>query len=160
MRKSIIGILAIAALTASVVIDNAAAQKGGGGGSGSSGGGASMGGGGGAPMGGGGPKSAPSMGPAGSPSVGGPAFTPSGPKGGRYSGNYGSGPKYNGGYRYGDRGDRHHHRRGFAFFGSPFGFYDDYAYYPYYDNGCYQMRRVHTRYGWQWRQVYVCGYPY
>ena len=54
------------------------------------------------------------------------------------------------------------------------GYYDDYAYGDGYYNGygdnsgyyvqeqdqdasCYQRRRVHTRYGWRLRNVYVCG---
>ncbi len=54
-----------------------------------------------------------------------------------------------------DHGDRDHDGRGFAF-----GFYPgyDYGYYDYgYDDGCYQARRVLTRYGWRWRRVWVCN---
>lgn len=55
---------------------------------------------------------------------------------------------------------RRHHFRHFAPFAIGFGvpyLYDDYYYsnYPYDD--CYRLRRVHTRYGWRWRQIYVCG---
>ena len=52
----------------------------------------------------------------------------------------------------------HRHFRNFfaVGFGAPY-YYDDYYYagYPY-DN-CYQTMRVPTRYGWRWRQVYVCS---
>jgi hypothetical protein len=59
----------------------------------------------------------------------------------------------------GDRGGR---PRGSNF---AFGFYpgydsgyNDYSYSDYgYDPGCYQMRRLHTRSGWRWQQVWVCN---
>jgi hypothetical protein len=41
-----------------------------------------------------------------------------------------------------------------------FGVYPGYDYNSYdydYDPGCYQPRQVHTRYGWRWRQVWVCN---
>ena len=56
--------------------------------------------------------------------------------------------------------------RRFAFgsglgYGSPYGYYDDYAYdpYAYYGNdGCYTVeRRVHTKHGWRLQPVQVCG---
>jgi hypothetical protein len=53
-------------------------------------------------------------------------------------------------------GFRHHgfHR---GFFGSGFGFYG-YPYSAYYGyDGCYQVRRVPTPWGWRWRRVWVCG---
>jgi hypothetical protein len=43
-----------------------------------------------------------------------------------------------------------------------FGFgpdYYDYGYDPYYyDDDCYQVRRVWTGYGWRLTRVYVCDY--
>jgi hypothetical protein len=66
---------------------------------------------------------------------------------------------------HGDFRHHHHHRGNFAFAAVPFGFYDDgyyndYAYdYDDYD-GCYQLRRVHTRYGWRLRRIDVCNYAY
>jgi hypothetical protein len=154
MRKSVIGLIAIAAFAASsVMIDVAAAQKGGGGGGGR-GGGTVMGGGGG--KGGG---AAPSIAP--SPQMSGSVSSYSG--GQRYTGgSWSGGQKFSGGSWKGGGHHHHghgHHKKGFAVVGVPFGFYGDYAYYPN-DYGCYQVRRVHTRHGWQWRQVYVCDYPY
>jgi hypothetical protein len=56
------------------------------------------------------------------------------------------------------------HGRRFAFgIGAPYYYYDDYGYgyyddaYPYDDSSCYEVRRVHTRNGWRYRQVYVCN---
>jgi hypothetical protein len=75
-------------------------------------------------------------------------------------GSWSGGRKFSGGSRKGGGHHHHghgHHKKGFAVVGVPFGFYDDYAYYPN-DYGCYQVRRVHTRHGWQWRRVYVCDY--
>jgi hypothetical protein len=42
-------------------------------------------------------------------------------------------------------------------FGAYDGYYNDYAYG--YDD-CYQLRRVHTRYGWRLRRIDVCGDSY
>jgi hypothetical protein len=60
------------------------------------------------------------------------------------------------------RGHFHHprHFRNFVPFAVGFGvpyYYDNYYYagYPYDD--CYQTMQVPTRYGWRWRQVYVCS---
>lgn len=63
----------------------------------------------------------------------------------------------------------HDHDRGFRNrfgFGGFYPYYDDYAYdYPYgyddsyYDNGsCYVVQRhVHTKHGWRYQPVQVCG---
>jgi hypothetical protein len=59
-----------------------------------------------------------------------------------------------------DRGDHDGRSRGsnFAFGFYPSYGYSDYSYNDYgYDPGCYQMRQVHTRHGWHWRQVWVCN---
>jgi hypothetical protein len=59
------------------------------------------------------------------------------------------------------------HRHGFRRF-APFAvglgwpYYNEYYYDGYYDNypydeGCYDLRRVPTRYGWRWQRVYVCS---
>lgn len=71
-----------------------------------------------------------------------------------------------GGIRFASAGFRHGHHGRFRFFapfavgfGVPY-FYNDYydGYYASgYDDSCYQWSRVHTRYGWRWRQVDVCG---
>jgi hypothetical protein len=57
-----------------------------------------------------------------------------------------------------DRGRGHDGRfRGPNF---AFGVYPGYDYNSYdydYDPGCYQPRQVYTRYGWRWRQVWVCN---
>jgi len=60
-------------------------------------------------------------------------------------------------------GQHFRHGRRFAFaIGVPY-YYDDYGYgyyddaYPYDDSNCYEVRRVHTRNGWRYRQVYVCN---
>ncbi len=55
----------------------------------------------------------------------------------------------------------HDHDRGRDRDGRGFGFgiYPgyDYGYYDYgYNDGCYQVRRVLTRYGWRLRRVWVC----
>lgn len=57
------------------------------------------------------------------------------------------------GFRGGHFHHRHHHFRKFIAvgFGAPY----YYASYPYDD--CYKILRVPTRYGWRWRQVYVCS---
>lgn len=81
----------------------------------------------------------------------------------RFAAMPGGGTRFaNAGFRHGHYG--HHGRfRHFAPFAVGFGapyFYDDYydGYYAGgYDDSCYQVRRVHTRYGWLWRQVDVCS---
>jgi hypothetical protein len=65
------------------------------------------------------------------------------------------------GNRFAGRHFRHGRRFAFAI-GAPY-YYDDYGYgyyddaYPYDDSSCYETRRVHTRNGWRYRQVYVCN---
>jgi hypothetical protein len=56
---------------------------------------------------------------------------------------------------------RHDHDGRFRGPNFAFGFYPGYdygynSYYDDYDPGCYQLRQVHTRYGWRLRQVWVC----
>lgn len=56
-----------------------------------------------------------------------------------------------------DRGHDHDHDGQFRGPGFAFGFYPGYDYDAYdYDNSCYRMRQVHTRYGWRWLRVWVC----
>jgi hypothetical protein len=158
MRKSVLGILGVAALAASSFsIDNAVARDHGGGH-------ASMGG---AAAVGGSRGAAPSFSHSGgarsfggrmsSGRVGGSTFQSN-----RTVSSFGGGRSFSGGRRNFD--GRHHHHRGrnFAFGVVPFGFYDgyynDYAYD--YGDDCYRLRRVHTRYGWRWRRIDVCGYSY
>lgn len=157
MRKSVIGILGVAALAASsFAIDNAVARDLGGG-----------------------------RATAGAPSVGSSHGTASssfshssgvrsfgGRTSGRFSGSptfqsnrntssFSSGRRFSSGGRDFDHdGRHHHHRRGFAFGVVPFygDYYNDYAYD--YNDDCYQLRRVHTRYGWRWRRIDVCGDSY
>jgi hypothetical protein len=86
---------------------------------------------------------------------------------GRFNGNVGQQFRGNRGQFSGrfDRGrfdhgrfDRRRHFRDFAFgFGFWPGYYDDYYAASYYDD-CYQLRRVHTRYGWRRVRVNVCDY--
>lgn len=164
MRKSVLSILAVAALaTSAVTLDTAAARGHGGGGGGGGGGGSSHG----AAMG-----ASPSFSHGSSGSTGGRVQSF-----GRASGQMAVSPSFqsNRSVRSFDQGRqftgrnfdrnnfRHHHRgRNFAFAAVPFGFYDgyynDYAYD--YDYDCYRTRRVHTPWGWRWRRVYVCDYPY
>jgi hypothetical protein len=71
--------------------------------------------------------------------------------------------------RFGSAGFRHghfgHHGRFRHFapfavgFGAPYLYndYDDGYYAGGYDDSCYQLRQVHTRYGWRWRQIDVCS---
>jgi hypothetical protein len=173
MRKSVIGLIAIAAFVFSpLALAVAAAQHGGGhggGGGGGGGGGAAMGGGGHGGAGSAGPSmgagpamhgsvSGPSSPSSGHRSFGGNTFAPFGQPTNRSSGTYSRGQKYSGNWKHdGDhRGHHHrHHRNGFAFFGGVYdgGYYPDYSYYD-----CYDWRRVHTRHGWRWRRVYVCDY--
>jgi hypothetical protein len=61
---------------------------------------------------------------------------------------------------YAYKSSRHHrHHRHFrgpvVTFGAPYYYYNDYAYA--YDDDCYELRPVATRYGIQYRRVYVCG---
>jgi hypothetical protein len=68
------------------------------------------------------------------------------------------GPSYsykNGG-KYNYYGGRRHYRRGYGFGFYPWVGFGAYAAY----DSCYRLRRVWTPYGWQWRRVNVCGYPY
>ncbi|WP_438278190.1 hypothetical protein [Nitrobacter sp.] len=79
---------------------------------------------------------------------------------------------FHGGFHGGGFGHRGFYRRGFGWglglgFAAPFGYYGwgypyDYYGYPYgyssYYDDCYlTRRRVHTRHGWRWRRVEVCG---
>ena len=183
MRKSVIGIVAVAALAASsFAIDTSVAREGhGGGGRGGGGGHAAFSGGGGGGMsvnrggggmsfnrGGSGPSyraqtasprfsSGPSVGGRGyavSPRVSRGGYTAY--SGNRYTGNYGN--RYAGNY---GNNYRRGHRWGYGY-GWPLavgaiGAYGAYAAYGYdgYDS-CYQPQRVWTPYGWTWQQVYVC----
>src|SRR5512139_3064861 len=185
MRKSVIGILGVAALAASsFAIDTSVAREGHGGGRGSGGGHAAFsGGGGGMSVNRGGSgmsfraqtasprfSSGPSVGARGyavSPRVSRGSYTAY--SGNRYTGNYGSRYAGNYGNRYaGNYGNRYAgnynnyrrgHRRGYGY-GWPLavgaiGAYGAYAAYDY--DSCYQPQRVWTPYGWTWQQVYVCG---
>jgi hypothetical protein len=80
-------------------------------------------------------------------------------------GNNMNAPANTGGTRMGriDHDHDHDHDGRFRFRGRnfAFGFYPgyNYSYSDYdYDPGCYQLRQVHTRYGWRWQQVWVCSY--
>ena len=152
MRKSVIGVLAVAALAASsFAIDTSVAKDNrGGGGKGGAGGHAAFSGGGGniSFNRGAGPRY---------------SWRRTANTGRQYSGNYDR--QYSANYRH----DGRHHRydgRGYGYggYGWPLavgaiGAYGAYAAYDGYDS-CYQSRRVWTPYGWQWDQVYVCDYPY
>lgn len=159
MRKSVIGILGVAALAASsFAIDSAVARDLGGGRATS-----------GTPAVGGnqGTMSSSVSHSSGVPSVGGRM---SGRVGGspnfqsnRNMSSSGTGRRFSSGRRDFDHDGRHHHHgRSFAFGVVPFGYYDDYYNdYAYdYNDDCYQLRRVHTRYGWRWRRIDVCGDSY
>jgi hypothetical protein len=173
MRKSVIAILGVAALTASSFATDNVVAKDHNGGRAAGGGTAAFGGSRGA---------APSFGHSGRASRGaGASFSQSAgvrSLGGRMSGrvggsptfqsnrnisSFGAGRTFSGGGRDFDRDRRHHHRgRDFAFGVVPFGVYDNYYddnAYDYSDD-CYQVRRVRTRYGWRWRRIDVCGYSY
>lgn len=153
MHKSVMSILAIAALAASgLTLDTAAARGHGGGGWGGGGGsihgpsgsasfnhGSSFSGG-----------SVQSFGRMSGPSVS--ARSLSNNQMGSFNGHQFSRHDFDHRFR------RHHHGRNFAFAAFPFGFYNDYAYD--YDYDCYRLRRVHTHWGWRLRRVYVCDYPY
>jgi hypothetical protein len=164
MQKSVIAILGLAALAAlSVSPDNAIARD----------------------RGGGAPAFTASRGAAASFSRGGRAsrgaassFSRSGAVrsfGGRLSGrvsgsptfqsnrsisSFGTGRTFSGGRRdFGRDRDRHHRGRDFVFGGVVYDdYYNDNAYD--YNDDCYQVRRVRTRYGWRWRRIDVCGYSY
>jgi hypothetical protein len=169
MRKSVIGVLAIAALAASSVVAVARDGHGGGGGGGGGGGAAPSFSGGAGGNGGSGGGPGPSFSRGGSvqsfgrtaapgsmsaPNVSRPGYAVTPRRGNVAWGN--SGPKNSGVYH--DKHGHRHHRRAFAFV--PFGFYGgDYDAYTY-DDDCYQVRRVRTPYGWRLRRVYVCDYPY
>jgi hypothetical protein len=175
MRKSVIGILGVAALAASsFAIDTAVAREHGGGGrgGGSPGGSAAFShgsGGGGRAQSFGGRVSGPVAGSATfqgnrtarsfartSGAVSSPSFQSN-----RSVSSFGGGRQFSD--RRFDRDDfrHHHHRRNFAFAAFPFGFndgyYNDYAYDYDYDD-CYQVRRIRTPYGWRWRRIDVCAY--
>lgn len=54
----------------------------------------------------------------------------------------------------------HHHFRRFSPFFVGFGvpyYYDDYYNAGYSYDDCYRLRHVHTRYGWRWRSINICG---
>jgi hypothetical protein len=143
------------------------AEKGGGGGGG---GGFSHGGGGGGGAGfshgggGSGGGVAGSMARGGSFSASGGGFSAAA-RGGSVNGNAGN---FNGGNTMSFRGDsrmgrmEQDHDRGrdhgrFRGPGFAFGYYPGYDYNTYdYNDGCYQLREVPTRYGWRWRRVWVC----
>jgi hypothetical protein len=84
--------------------------------------------------------------------------------------------RYGGKYAYGRHGywDKHrypYYRYGYRGYYGGYGYNDWWwgagalalaaagTYYGGYDD-CYQTLRVQTPYGWRWRQVYVCDYPY
>ena len=72
------------------------------------------------------------------------------------------GAGFGGGSRFvGGGGHFGHFRHGFGHrrFGFGAGFWPYYAYSGYY-GGCWRLRHVPTPYGWVWRRVNVCGYPY
>ena len=164
MRKSVIGVLANAALAASsFAIDTSVAKDSrGGGGKGGGGGHAAFSGGGGNMNRGAGPSARQFS--SGS-SVSGRGYAAS-PRISRNGYNANTVRQYSGNY---DRHDGRNHRyngRGYGYggYGWPLavgaiGAYGAYAAYDGYDS-CYQSRRVWTPYGWQWDQVYVCDYPY
>jgi hypothetical protein len=143
LRKTMIALMTVAAV--GMVMPGVAMARGGGGGGGHGGGG--FGGGHGGGFGGGGFH------------------------GGGFGGFHGGGLASNGFHGGGFRGDGFHHGfrgrglGGFGFYG-PYA-YDDYDYgYPYYANddsyydngGCYVVqRRVHTKAGWRYHPVQVCG---
>jgi hypothetical protein len=141
MRKTIIALLAVAAV--GLVQPTAAFARGGGGGGGGHGGGGGGGGRGGG-MGGGGGFHGGGFG-------GGGGF-----RGGGFHGGFASRGFNGGGF----------HRRAFVRVGlGSYGYYDGYYPYAYNDDyyddgGCYVVvvrRRVHTRYGWRVRPVQICG---
>ncbi|MGH6663483.1 MAG: hypothetical protein ACREB2_01080 [Pseudolabrys sp.] len=153
MRKSVIGIVGVAALAASsFAIDNAAARDHGGGVNASSG---SRG------------MASSFSHSSGVPSVGGRSMARVGGspsfQSNRNISSFSGGRRFSSGRRdFGRDGRHHHHGRNFAFGVVPFGFYDgyynDYAYD--YGDDCYQVRRVRTPYGWRWRRIDVCGASY
>jgi len=70
---------------------------------------------------------------------------------------FGHGGHGMGGHGFGGHG--FHGGFGFRGFGPGIGFYGS-PYYGYgygYGDGCYQLRRVPTPYGWRLRRVWVCG---
>jgi hypothetical protein len=131
LRKMVITLAAVAALTAGSMIP--ASAHGGGGGGGGHGGGGGGGGGGHSGFGGGGHGG-----------FGGGGFGHAGVA--HFGGSAGGRPfAFRGGFHDGRFAFRDHHR----FFFDQFAFYGDY---PYYDDSCY--RRVWTR--WGWRVVTAC----
>jgi hypothetical protein len=133
MRKTIIALLAVAAV--GLVQPTAAFARGGGGGGGHGGGG-----GGGRGMGGGG-----------------------GFHGGGFGGGFRGGGFHGGFASRGFNGGGFHRRAFVGVGLGSYGYYDGYYPYAYNDDyyddgGCYVVRRrVHTRYGWRVRPVQVCG---
>jgi hypothetical protein len=175
LRKTMIGLLAAAAVATLAPGMASARGFGGGGGGGFHGGGGGGGGFHSAAIGGGGAGFHGAMGSGGgfrAASVGGNAMNANalarGPVGAGNVAANGLHPGFGHGF---------HHGRGFGFggFGAGvgYGLYDPYAYYgddygypgyasddSYYgdDGGCYIVRqRVHTRYGWRLRPVQICG---
>jgi len=165
LHKTMIALLAVASI--SMLVPDIALARGGGGGGGGGGGRGSGGHGGyGGSVGGGNFGAAAARGGSfGAAAVRGGSWsgsfarsTPTGAagwQGGRFAG----GTFAHGGFHHGF----HHGRRFFAggFWGPDY--YDDYPYYAaddsYYDNGnCYIVqRRVHTRHGWRFQPIQVCG---
>ncbi len=135
MRKSIVALLAVAAL--GLAQPTAALARGGGGGGGGHGGG-----------GGGGHGGFAAGGFHG-------GFAGGGFRGGGFHSGFAGGGFHDGGFHHGFHHGFHRH----VFVGFGFGpYYDGYYPYDYYDDGCYIVhRRVMTRYGWRIRPVQLCG---
>jgi|APCry1669192647_1035423.scaffolds.fasta_scaffold27566_2 hypothetical protein len=128
LNKFVIGLAAVAALGLATATD--ASARGGFGGGGFHGGGGGFHGGGFA--------------------MGGRGMSGGGMGGARFAAMHGAG--FHGGFH-------HHFRRFSPFFigvGVPY-YYDDYYYAGYSYDDCYRLTRVHTRYGWHWRRIDICG---
>jgi len=156
VRKSLIALLAVAAL--GLVSPTMALARGGGGGGGHGGGGFGGGGGfhGGGGFGGGGGFHGGGFGGGG---FHGGGFAGGGFRGGGFAGGF-----HNGGFGrgfHGGFGRRFAFGSGLGYGFYPYDYYDDYAYDPYAnydDGGCYVVqRRVHTTHGWRLQPVQVCG---
>lgn len=148
LKKFIIAVAAVAAIGA--FSPSLALARGGGGGHGGGFGGGGFHGGG---FGGGGFRSGGFAGVNGARSF---AAVP----GARFAGVQGHGTGH---FGHGRHGHYRHFSPFFAGFGGPYYgygdnyYYDDYADgYPY-GNNCYELQRVHTRYGWRWQRVDVCS---
>ena len=154
MRKSVFGILTLAALAvSSVAIDSAVARDHDAGGGRSSG----------APAVSGGGAPSPSISRSGSVRSLGGSPSSSSPPGNHNVRSFSGTRSFSGGPTNFDRHNRRHrHDRDFAFgvfpFGYDDGYYSDYAYA--YGDDCYQIRRVRMPYGWRLRRIDVCNYPY